>query len=351
MVGGVDYRTAPFNRALARRQPGSSFKPIVYLTGLLNGMTAVTPFNSAPTVFSYDEGRKTYSPHNYNDSYAGGLITMRDAIAKSDNTYAVNTIMQVGADKVIATARALGLSSPMQPLPSLALGTYPVSPLEMASAFGTLAAGGMRAEPTSILRIEDSKGEVLYQAHPRTYQAVDAAHAYVLTSLMESVFDTGGTGSRVSAMIRRPVAGKTGTTVSDAWLVGYTPELATAVWTGYDRNQHLTKAEEHRAAPIFASFTEQALSGTPPKPFTVPEGVVSLAIDPATGLRTADGCSGWRMELFVSGTEPLGSCSPSAPGGGIAARDAGQEQASTRHETATEGAVGWLKGLRRWWHK
>ncbi|ASS67833.1 MULTISPECIES: PBP1A family penicillin-binding protein [unclassified Paenibacillus] len=343
MVGGLDYRSGPFNRALARRQPGSSFKPVLYLAALQSGLTAVTPFTSAPTVFAYDEGRKSYAPRNYNDRYAGGPISMRDAIASSDNTYAVNTIMQVGADKVIAAARALGLSSPMQPVPSLALGTFPVSPLEMASAFGTLAAGGLRAEPVSILRIEDSKGETLYEAHPRLSRAAAAPYAYVLTSLMESVFETGGTGSRVSGMIRRPVAGKTGTTASDAWLVGYTPELATAVWTGYDKNRRLTYSEAHRAAPIFASFTEKALEGVTPKPFIVPDGVVSVAVDPATGLKAAAGCSGWRMELFVSGTEPRGFCREAAP--------SGSDGLPKPEPQGQPAAKGWLEGIRRWWRR
>ncbi|WP_245850902.1 transglycosylase domain-containing protein [Paenibacillus herberti] len=349
MVGGRDYRKGPFNRALARRQPGSSFKPVLYLTALQSGMTAVTPFTSAPTIFTYDGGRKTYSPRNYRDHYAGGDITMRDAIASSDNTYAVNTIMRIGANKVVATARQLGLDGDMQPLPSLALGTYPASPLEMASAFSALAAGGVRAEPTAILRVEDSKGEVLYRSEPRLSRVADAAHAYVLTSLMESVFENGGTGSRVSAMIHRPVAGKTGTTADDAWLVGYTPDLATAVWTGYDKGRQLTTAESHRAAPIFAAFTEHALTGRPARPFTVPDGIVSVAVDPASGLRYGPGCSGWRMELFVAGTEPIGSCDGSKAGTADAADTAPAEGASSASPAANESkGSGWLKGLSRW---
>ncbi|WP_285891372.1 transglycosylase domain-containing protein [Paenibacillus pasadenensis] len=343
MVGGRDYRKGPFNRALARRQPGSSFKPILYLTALQNGMTPVSPFKSAPTIFSYDGGRKTYSPRNYHDRYTGKDISMRDAIASSDNTYAVNTIMQVGAEKVVDAARQLGFDGDMQPVPSLALGTYPASPLEMASAFSALAAGGMRAEPTAILRIEDSKGEVLYRAEPHRTRVAGAAHAYVLTSLMESVFETGGTGSRVSAMIHRPVAGKTGTTSDDAWLVGYTPELATAVWTGYDKGRRITTAEAHRAAPIFAAFTEHALAGRPARPFTVPDGVLSVAVDTASGLRYGPGCGGWRMELFVAGTEPVGTCDGSRAAADEAAAGAGAGAADEQ-----PGRGGWLKGISRW---
>lgn len=342
MVGGRDYKTNQYNRVFAKtRQPGSSFKPILYLTALQQGvMTPVSKFKSAPTIFTYDEGRKTYSPSNYNSKYVGDYIDMRQAIASSDNIYAVNSIMAVGPEKVIDMARKLGIESPMQPVPSLALGTFPISPMEMASAFSTLANGGIRMEPTAILRIEDSKGEVLYEAKPASYSVVDAAHAYVLTSLMESVFDTGGTAGRVSAMIKRPVAGKTGTTATDAWLVGYTPELATAVWVGYDKGRKLTQTEARRAAPIFATYTEAALSAIPPKIFPLPDGVVSVYIDPGSGKLAGKTCPNRRLETFVSGTQPVEVCgvhgdSPASPDGNA---DAKAQQTKA-----------WWKVFKRWW--
>lgn len=342
MVGGRDYKSNQFNRVFAKtRQPGSSFKPVLYLTALQEGaMTPVSRFKSEPTVFTYDEGRKAYAPKNYNDKYANDYIDMRQAIASSDNIYAVSTMMAVGPDKVIEMARKLGIDSPMKPVPSMALGTFPVSPFEMASAFGTIAAGGMRAEPVAILRIEDSKGEVLYQARQTQQQVVDAAHAYVLTSLMESVFDTGGTGSRVSAALKRPVAGKTGTTANDAWLVGYTPELATAVWVGYDKGRNLTKAEAHRAAPIFAAYTENALKAVPPKIFAMPDGIVSVYINPKSGKLASAACEGKRLETFVAGTQPTEVCG----GDGKAAvleNDGGEAQAKKSES--------WWKQLKRWW--
>ncbi|WP_219834890.1 transglycosylase domain-containing protein [Paenibacillus sp. R14(2021)] len=342
MVGGRDYKTNQFNRVFAdTRQPGSSFKPFLYLTALQEGvMTPVSQFKSAPTVFTYDDGRKTYAPSNYNDKYTNGLIDMRQAIATSDNIYAVNSIMKVGPEKVIDMARKLGIDSPMKPVPSLALGTFPVSPFEMASAFGTFANGGVRVEPTAILRIEDSKGEVLYEAKPAAIPVVDAAHAYVLTSLMESVFETGGTGSRVSAMIKRPVAGKTGTTATDAWLVGYTPELATAVWVGYDKGRKLTPAEAHRAAPIFADYTEKALSAVPPKIFPLPDGVVSVYIDPESGKLAGKTCPARRLETFVSGTQPVEVCGVH---GDTAASASGDSDAKAAQSKS------WWKQLKRWW--
>ncbi|MFC5651279.1 transglycosylase domain-containing protein [Paenibacillus solisilvae] len=340
MVGGRDYKTNQFNRVFAQtRQPGSSFKPIVYLTALQGGvMTPVSKFKSAPTTFTYDEGRKTYAPNNYNDKYVNDFIDMRQAIASSDNIYAVNTIMKVGPERVIEMARKLGIESTLKPLPSLALGTFPVSPFEMASAFGTFANGGKHVEPTAILRIEDSKGSVLYEAKPNTAQVVDPAYAYVLTSLMESVFDTGGTGSRVSGMINRPVAGKTGTTATDAWLVGYTPELTTAVWVGYDKGRKLTQAEAHRAAPIFAAYTEKALASIPPKIFAIPDGVVSVYIDPKSGKLAASTCPSKRLESFVSGSQPTEVCGEHADSPVSADKAARDAQSNT-----------WWKQFKRWW--
>jgi 1A family penicillin-binding protein len=344
MVGGRDYKTNQYNRVFAQtRQPGSSFKPILYITALAEGgMTPLTKFKSEPTVFTYDEGRKTYQPRNYNDTYVNGYIDMRQAIASSDNTYAVNTIMAVGPQKVIDTARRLGIDSPMQPVPSLALGTFPVSPYEMASAFGAFANAGTHVEPIAILRVEDRKGHVLYKAQPHAEQVVDPAHAYVLTSLLESVFDAGGTGHRVSAMIKRPVAGKTGTTSSDAWLVGYTPELVTAVWTGYDKGRSLTPAEAHRAAPIFAAFTEKALAAVPPKIFPVPSSVVTVYVDSESGKLAGAGCAHKRLESFVDGTEPTEMCGKS--GTGAKADASGSTRAANEQDRRT-----WWGDLKKWW--
>lgn len=343
MVGGRDYKTNQFNRALAEtRQPGSSFKAILYLTALKSGfMNPVTRFKSEPTSFTYDEGRKTYEPRNYNDKYFNDYIDMRQAIASSDNIYAVNSIMTVGASNVIDMARKLGITSPMSPVPSLALGTFPVSPFQMASAFAVIANGGMKVEPVAILRIKDRNGNIIYEAKRNAEQVVDSANAYVLTSMMESVFETGGTANRVSSFIKRPVAGKTGTTATDAWLVGYTPELATAVWVGYDKDRKLTVAEAHRAAPIFAQYTEQALAAVPPKIFPIPDNVVSVYVDPASGKLAAATCPSRRMETFVSGTEPIEVCGEAAPNT--------EEPAVDDGDAGSEAGKHWWNDLKRWW--
>ncbi|UHA75249.1 transglycosylase domain-containing protein [Paenibacillus sp. 481] len=348
MVGGHNYPANQYNRAVAsKRQPGSSFKPLVYLAALeKRAITPATHFVSAPTSFMYDEGRKVYRPSNYGSKYHGD-IDLRQAIAASDNIYAVSTMMQIGPTQVVSLAQRLGISSAMEPLPSLALGTFPVSPFEMAAAYGTISNGGKQLAPRAVLKVMDQAGNVLYEAPPAEMkQVVDAGDAYVLTNLMESVFEAGGTGNRVSTVMKRPVAGKTGTTDSDAWIVGYTPELSTAVWVGYDRGKMISLTESQKAAPIFADFTEKALASVPPKIFPVPDNVVSVYIDPDTGKLAGDGCRSKRLETFVKGTEPTAWCGahPHSLDGRNRAPSGAQPQRT--HEAEKRS---WWRHFKSWW--
>lgn len=337
MVGGKDYNANQYNRVFTTtRQPGSSFKPFVYLAALMNGFTPVSQYKSEPTEFVYDDGKKTYRPNNFNNHYENEYIDMRKAIAKSDNIYAVHTIMDVGAEQVIDLARRMGITSPLEPLPSLALGTFPVSPYEMASAFGIMANDGIRVEPVAVLKVVNSRGRILYEAKPKKERIIDAPYAYVMTNLMQSVFEQGGTANRVSSVLKRPVAGKTGTTNNDAWMVGYTPELSTAVWVGYDRNKAITTADSYKAAPIFADFMERTLDPVPPKLFPIPDGVASVYIDPVTGKLANEACSPSRLEVFVQGTEPKEYCA---------------ESKSPAQPEKPAGNNSWWDYLKRWWNE
>ncbi|MNW43354.1 Penicillin-binding protein 2D [compost metagenome] len=342
LVGGANYVQSQYNHVFATtRQPGSSFKPIMYLSALASGeLTSASKFSSEPTLFHYDNNRKTYSPKNFGDKYLGE-IDMRQAIAASDNIYAVNTILKIGSDQVIELARKMGITSPLKAVPSLALGTSPVSPFEMASAFAVIGNQGRSVKPLAVLKITDENGHILYEAAPlKSEKVVEPSAAYVLTHLMESVFETGGTGNRVSAEIKRPVAGKTGTTSSDAWLVGFTPELSTAVWVGYDKGKTLGTAESRKAAPIFAKYTEKALEKIPPKIFPIPDHVVSVYIDPSSGkLATAD-CPDKKLEVFVQGTEPTEYCSEHGEGEPPPEPLPVKEKAESRS---------WWSDLKRWW--
>jgi membrane carboxypeptidase/penicillin-binding protein len=308
----------------------------VYLTALANQFSVLTQYKSEPTEFTYDDGKKTYTPNNFDDQYEKTEIDMRKAIAKSDNIYAVHTIIDVGADKVIEMARKMGITSPLKPLPSLALGTFPVSPYEMAGAFGIIANQGVKVEPTAIIRIEDSSGHILYEAKSEKKQIIEASYTYVLTNLMQSVFEQGGTGNRVAHLMKRPVAGKTGTTDTDAWMVGFTPELSTAVWVGYDRDHSINSLESRKAAPIFAEFTEGTLAAVPPKLFQIPENVVNVYIDPASGKLANDACPNSRLEAFISGTEPTEYCAKAIS---EEPNNAGKDKKNSS----------WWSDLKRWW--
>jgi membrane carboxypeptidase/penicillin-binding protein len=195
----------------------------------------------------------------------------------------------------------------------LALGAFPVQPLEMAGVFATLANQGRLVKPFAILKVSDARGNVLIDntGHLSEKQVIPQAEAYVMTNLLESVFAPGGTAHSVQGMLARPSAGKTGTTDTDAWLSGYTPDLAATVWIGYDDNKPLSATEEHLSKTIWASFIAKALEETPAGLFKMPAGVVSRYVPNAASLFTHD-CSQASLEVFIAGTEPNQRCAPPA---------------------------------------
>jgi 1A family penicillin-binding protein len=331
MVGGKDYTRSQFNRVFARRQPGSSFKPVLYLSALENGFTPLTRIMSKPTAFAYEGG--VYRPANFQNQYAGHPITLREAIARSDNIYAVTTAFRIGLGKEITMARRLGITSPLRATPSLALGSYATTPFEMARAYATIAAGGIRREPIAIRKIVDPYGRVLAENKPEPVRAVSEAHAFVLTKLLSGVFDPGGTAHRVRYLFTRPAAGKTGTTDWDGWLSGYTPDLAATVWVGYDRDKPLPHDQARLSQTIWAKFMSEATAGKPTRIFPVPPGVKGVYIDEKTGFLATSRCPHTRLEYFVSGTEPTRTCPEHpAPDG-------------SRAPSMLERFLDWLKGL------
>lgn len=314
MVGGRDYNTSQYNRVFSQRQPGSSFKPILYLAALQNGFTPLTMMKSEPTVFSYDNG-KQYIPRNFGDHYARDFISLQQAIATSDNIYAVKTIEQITPQKVADQAKTLGISSPMQAVPSLALGTSPVSPFELTLAYATIANQGEKVKPISIIRIEDQQGNILVEEKAEKTRVVDPVPTFLLTSMMQSVFEQpGATAYRVVNQLNRPVAGKTGTTDYDAWLSGFTPQLVTSVWIGYDQGRKLDEIKESRyAAQIWAEFMESALKDQPPTLFNMPAGIRSVYIDPDSGKLATENCPKAKLYFFAAGSEPQEYCTDHLP--------------------------------------
>ena len=270
LVGGVDYESSQFNRAVqSRRQPGSAFKPFVYYAALASGnYSPSTIINDAPISYSIPGG--IYQPQNYGGKGDfAGMMSLATALKQSRNIPVIKLGQSVGLEKVIEICRTLGIKSPMQPVISLPLGSIGVTPLEMAGAFATFANSGWYSDSTVILQVTDSKGNILLDNTPQPKQILDPWATANLTAMMQGVLQPGGTGT--SANIGRPAAGKTGTTSSerDVWFVGYVPQLATAVWVGNDNYQSMGKGITGGtfAAPVWRSFMLKALKDKPVKYF------------------------------------------------------------------------------------
>ena len=259
MVGGRDYRLSQFNRATqAMRQPGSSFKPIVYLAAIEGGLTPDDVIPDEPITLGH------WSPENFDNKYRGP-VTAREALAESINTVAVRVFMRAGADRVIETARALGISSPLERDPALALGASEVTPLEMTSAYASLAAGGRAITPYGIKEIRSRDGQVLYRHTDVTPPlTVSESAVETLVSMMQEVVRT-GTGKR-AALAGRPVAGKTGTSSDyrDAWFLGFTGDYTTGVWLGNDDNHPMRKiVGGSLPAELWHDYMTEAEEGLP----------------------------------------------------------------------------------------
>ncbi len=270
LVGGVSYKKSQFNRAIqARRQPGSAFKPFVYYTAFATGKYGPSS-TVMDTPVSYRDGSGWYSPRNYGGGYSGAM-TIRTALTVSANVPAVKLGRAVGLDKVIETCRTLGIKSPMEPVTSLPLGAIGLTPLEMAGAYATFASNGWYSDTTIIVRVTDSSGNVLLDNTPKPKLVLDPWATASLTNVLQGVIN-GGTGK--AAQIGRPAAGKTGTTSSerDVWFVGYTPQLAAAVWIGNDNNRPLGGGATGGgyAAPIWRNFMLKALKNEPVQSFPSP---------------------------------------------------------------------------------
>lgn len=268
MVGGYDWDRSKFNRSLqAKRQTGSIFKPFVYTAAILSGMSPDDTVMDAPYTVVSDTGEE-YSPQNYNRSYRG-RITLRRALAESINIPAVRTAVQVGLPSVVKVARKFGITSPLHAYPSLALGAFEVTLVEMVSAFSAFPNEGMRAEPYFITRIEDQQGNVLEQHQPAIHEAIPTSVAHKMVSMLQGVVQF-GTAAKARAL-KVPLGGKTGTTndYTDTWFIGFTPSLTAGAWVGYDAKVTLgsNQTGAKNALPIWMSFMKEYLAGRPSEPF------------------------------------------------------------------------------------
>jgi penicillin-binding protein 1A len=302
MVGGYDFDSSQFNRATqSARQPGSAFKPLVYAAAMDRNFTPATIIVDEP--ISFQDNNSIWMPHNFENKFFGPT-TLREALTFSRNVVTVKLATRVGVKYLVPYIKHLGISSPLAPNLSLALGSSEVTLVELASAYSVFANQGRRAEPRFVTKVTDSQGTVIDEPTPHGEQVIPPATAYLITSMLQSVIDH-GTGKRAKA-IDRPAAGKTGTTndLDDAWFIGFTPQLLAGVWVGFDEKRTLGKLETggHVAAPIWLHFMEHALENEPILDFPVPDGVSFVLINPHTGQRASGG--GGFLECFKRGTEP-----------------------------------------------
>jgi penicillin-binding protein 1A len=314
MVGGYDYFKSEFNRAVqARRQPGSAFKPFIYIAALEAGMTSASVVDDSPVEYAVGRNGKPWKPDNYDRKFRGP-ITYQQALEESINVAAVKVQEQIGVRRTIDVARRLGVESPLGDNLSLALGTSDLTLLELTSAYGAFANQGTWMHPMAIRYVLDAQRKLLEENPPQGKQVLSPAVAYVMTQMLKGTIER-GTGVAAKAL-GRPAAAKTGTTndYSNAWFIGYTPKLVTGVWVGYDRPRSLGRDEtgSRVAVPIWTGFMSQALAGTPAEDFSVPENVVLVPVD----LSPSGGCVRPVMMAFVSGTEPKMTCGAAryAPG-------------------------------------
>lgn len=316
MIGGRNYEESPFNRAVqAVRQPGSTIKPLLYYAALEQGFTPSTLMRSEMTTFRFDDGRAEYTPRNFNNHYAEGDITMLQALALSDNVFAVKTHLFLGEKTLVDTVKKFGIKSKMSEVPSLALGTSGVQVLEMANAYSMFANGGKKVNPILVKRVENHQGQVIYEYKEEPKQVLKPAVASVMTNMLAGIFDeslngySSVTGRTLIKDMTRQYAGKSGSTDTDSWMIGYTPQLVTAVWTGYDKGKTIDLvAEKSYAKNIWLHFMENALKEEPKKKFKPAQGTVGVYINPENGKLATEDCPVKRMTYYVEGTEPQEYC-------------------------------------------
>jgi penicillin-binding protein 1B len=321
LVGGRDYAWSQLNHVLARRQPGSSFKPFVYAAALSSGVdgsqplvTATTVLLDEPTTFQF--GDLPYEPENYKKEYYGA-VSLRQALAHSLNVATVRLAEMVGYDKVRKLAVAAGINRELLATPALALGAYVATPLEIAGAYTIFADRGQYVAPRSVLAVNDASGRTLWRSPIETRPVLDPRVSYLMVSLMQSVIESGTAAGVRSRGFTLPAAGKTGTS-HDGWFAGFTSNLLAVVWVGYDDDRELRLAGAASALPVWTEFMKRATqlpAYRDPQPFGAPEGIVTVPIDSRTNLVASAGSPGTRNEIFIAGTEPAAGVRPGGASG------------------------------------
>jgi len=311
LVGGREWNHSNFNRATqAKRQPGSAFKPFVYVAAIDNGFHPTDVIVDEPVSFPGANG-ELYQPGNYDRTYRGA-VTLRYALQQSINVPAIKLLRKVGTSLVASYARRMGVRSPIGQNLSLALGSSEVTLLELTTAYGVFANRGIRNDPLFVLKVEDKNGTVLEKNSPRPVEVLSEETTSIMTSMLQSVMDH-GTGYPARARgFYNPAAGKTGTMdeYSDAWFLGYTPSIACGVWVGYDQKKSIGHGMTgaRAALPAWTDFMIGATRGRPVEDFPLPVGTTTREVCAETGMLATSGCPSVTSEMFREGSEPTEIC-------------------------------------------
>ena len=311
LVGGNDYNTSQFNRAInAKRQVGSTMKPFLYYTALENGFTSASSFISEKTTFSFSNDKK-YTPKNYNDKYANGPLSMGAAIAYSDNIFAVKTHLFLGEDKLVSISNRLGINGNIDAVPSLALGTEEISLVDMVSAYSSFANMGYKINGHLIKKIEDSKGNILYEYNIEKTNILNESLVYILNEMLTYTHDTDFIDYNYPTLISllpkmtKKYAIKSGTTNTDMWIIGYNQDAVLGVWTGYDDNRYFGVADTPHHKDIWIETMEGYLKDKKNTWYKAPNNIVGVLVNPITGeIASDENNKKKKMFYFIKGTEP-----------------------------------------------
>jgi len=319
LIGGRNFTESPFNRVTqAKRQPGSTIKALLFAAALENGFSPLTYMKSERTIFTYDNGRQEYEPKNVNGEFADHPISMAQALAISDNIYAVKTLEQIGYKPFQQLAERFKLDMSVKDTPATALGTTEVSLLEMTKVYNTISAGGIQKKPTYIKKITDNSGKVIYDISKNDVKGkkvLTEQDSFILSHLLTGMFDpvfndySPATGISIRAKQTRPYAAKSGTTNTDQSLIGFSPQLTAGVWNGYDQGKQVSDAEARQVTKqVWIEFMEAVHQGLPVEPFIAPDGVQGVIVDIETGGIATSACEKQRLVYLKEKDVPTKLC-------------------------------------------
>lgn len=310
IVGGKDYAISQFNRAInSKRQVGSTMKPFLYYLALESGFTSASSFTSEKTTFTFSND-ENYTPKNYNDKYANGPISMGAAISYSDNIYAVKTNLFLGEDMLVNMASRVGISNELDAIPSLSLGTEEISLIDMMVGYSAFANSGYKVNGHFIRRVEDSKGNVLYEYKQKEENVLNSSITFILNEMLTYTYDSAfidynyPTIISLLPKITNKYAIKSGTTDTDLWILGYNPEVVVGIWNGYDDNRKLANDDTKYHKEIWIETIEDYLKDKDSTWYDVPDNVVGVLVDPITGNIANENDEKKKLFYFIKGTEP-----------------------------------------------